>query len=169
MKKSILLLGALLAHAGLALAVVNINSATKDQLQELHGIGATKAQAIIDYRQKNGPFKSVDDIKKVDGIGDATLQQIRKELVLSGRTTGVGKPAEAVRAVTPQEKASEAKVAKAAADEKAAKAAKANANAKPPSPDSQPAEKKPAPAPSAPAKKVDDKKPDAKKPDDNKK
>jgi competence protein ComEA len=167
MKKSILLLGALLAHAGLALAVVNINSATKDQLQELHGIGATKAQAIIDYRQKNGPFKSVDDIKKVDGIGDATLQQIRKELVLSGRTTGVGKPAEAVRAVTPQEKASEAKGAKAAADEKAAKAAKANAN--PPSTDSKPAEKKPAPAPSAPAKKVDDKKPDAKKPDDNKK
>lgn len=94
MKKVALLFAALLAYTGLAFAVVNINSATQEQLATLEGIGPVKAQAIIDYRKKNGPFKKVDDIKKVDGIGDATFNAIKKDLVLSGTTTGAGKPAE---------------------------------------------------------------------------
>ena len=94
MKKVALLFAALLAYTGLAFAVVNINSATQEQLATLDGIGPVKAQAIIDYRKKNGPFKKIDDIKKVDGIGDATFNAIKKDLVLSGTTTGAGKPAE---------------------------------------------------------------------------
>ena len=57
MRKLIGLLVALLAYAGLAFAGININSATQEQLETLNGIGPVKAQAIIDYRKKNGPFK----------------------------------------------------------------------------------------------------------------
>jgi competence protein ComEA len=114
MKKVALLFAALLAYTGLAFAVVNINSASKEQLETLDGVGPVKAQAIIDYRKKNGPFKKVEDIKKVDGIGDATFNSIKKDLVLSGTTTGAGKPAE-----KKAEKAAD-KVEKKAADTKAA-------------------------------------------------
>ena len=94
MKRIVLFLAALFAYAGLALAAINVNTASKEQLEALDGIGPVKAQAIIDYRKKNGPFKSVEDVKKVDGIGDATYDQIKGDLVTKGTTTGVGKPAE---------------------------------------------------------------------------
>ncbi|MDO9535637.1 MAG: helix-hairpin-helix domain-containing protein [Bacillota bacterium] len=56
---------------------VNINRANKSQLESLPGIGAVKAQSILDYREKNGPFHSVDEIVKVTGIGDKTLEGLR--------------------------------------------------------------------------------------------
>ncbi len=86
MKRIIGLFLALIAYAGIAFAAVNINSATKEQLESLDGIGPVKAQAIIDYRKKNGPFKSLEDVKKVDGVGDATFEKIRKDIALSGTT-----------------------------------------------------------------------------------
>jgi competence protein ComEA len=94
MRKAALLFAALVAYAGAALAVVNINSASQKQLEQLEGVGPAKAKAIIEYRKKNGPFKSTEDIRKVDGIGDATYEKIKGDLVLSGTTTGPGKPAE---------------------------------------------------------------------------
>jgi competence protein ComEA len=94
MKKMLVLLAALLAYAGMAFAVVNINSASQKQLEELPGVGPAKAKAIIDYRKKNGPFKTTEDLKKVDGIGDATYDKIKGDLVTSGTTTGVGKAPE---------------------------------------------------------------------------
>src|SRR5215207_3253144 len=87
MKRIALLFAVLLAWAGMALAAVNINSATKEQLETLNGIGPVKAQAIIDYRARNGRFKSLEDIKNVDGIGDATFEKIRRDIALSGTTT----------------------------------------------------------------------------------
>src|SRR5512141_3060751 len=87
MKKIALLFAALLAYMGLAFAAVNVNSATREQLESLNGIGPVKAQAIIDYRAKNGPFRSLEDLKKVDGIGDATFDKIRGDVSLSGTTT----------------------------------------------------------------------------------
>lgn len=104
MKKASMLLAALLAYAGMALAVVNINSASQKQLEELPGVGPAKAKAIIDYRKKHGPFKAVEDIKKVDGIGDATYEQIKGDLVTKGTTTGVGKAAEKKDAAKPDAK-----------------------------------------------------------------
>ncbi len=56
---------------------VNINLATKSELMKLNGIGESKAQKIIDYRNKNGLFKSIEDIKKVSGIGDAIYGKIK--------------------------------------------------------------------------------------------
>ena len=104
MKRIIGVFLALLAFAGIAFAGVNINSATQEQLESLDGIGPVKAQAIIDYRKKNGPFKSLEDVKKVDGIGDATYDKIRKDIMLSG-TTKVNAPAaaEPKKAAAPKE------------------------------------------------------------------
>jgi competence protein ComEA len=93
MKRVALLFAALLAYAGLAFAAVNINSATKEQLESLDGVGPVKAQAIIDYRKKNGPFKKLEDVKNVDGIGEATYDKIKGNIQLSG-TTKIDKPAD---------------------------------------------------------------------------
>lgn len=56
---------------------VNINTANEQELQTLPGIGQVFSQRIIQYREANGPFKSIEDIKKVEGIGDGRFQQIK--------------------------------------------------------------------------------------------
>lgn len=66
--------------------MVNINTASKEQLKALKGIGDTRAQDIIDYRKKNGDFKSVDELEKVKGIGPGSMKQIRANIAVSGNT-----------------------------------------------------------------------------------
>lgn len=61
---------------------VSLNSASVEQLQQLTGVGAKKAQAIIAYRNQNGGFKSIDDLKKVKGIGEKLFEQNRARLSL---------------------------------------------------------------------------------------
>lgn len=61
---------------------VSINSATLEQLDTLPGIGAAKAQDIITYREQNGPFTTIEDLKKVSGIGDTLFAQIKDYLTL---------------------------------------------------------------------------------------
>ncbi|NMC60449.1 MAG: hypothetical protein GYA51_13850 [Candidatus Methanofastidiosa archaeon] len=56
---------------------ININKANLEQLMALPGIGEVKAQAIIDYRTKNGPFKSIQEIMNVTGIGEKTFEKIQ--------------------------------------------------------------------------------------------
>lgn len=65
------------AVAGVA-GLINVNSATPTELEELPGVGEVIAQAIVDYRTENGPFDSVDQLLDVSGIGDATLENIRE-------------------------------------------------------------------------------------------
>lgn len=61
---------------------VNINTADIETLQTLTGIGEVKAQAIIDYRNKNGGFKTLEDIKNVSGIGDSVYEKIKDNITL---------------------------------------------------------------------------------------
>ncbi len=56
--------------------IVNINSASQDELETLPGIGPVTAQKIIEYRQSNGDFSSIEGIQKVSGIGPATFDKI---------------------------------------------------------------------------------------------
>ena len=66
---------------------ININTATAEQLVLLPGLGKKTADAVIEYRTKNGNFKAVDDITKVKGIGAKKLEKIKSYLVLEGETT----------------------------------------------------------------------------------
>lgn len=73
---------------------VDINSATAAQLADgLQGIGAKKAEAIVNYRQKHGAFKSIDDLKNVKGIGDKLVDRNRKNLSVSAKVKAAAKGA----------------------------------------------------------------------------
>lgn len=61
---------------------ININTADEAQLTTLTGIGATRAQAIIAYREENGPFAAIEDIMNVQGIKEGTLAKIKDEIVV---------------------------------------------------------------------------------------
>lgn len=62
--------------------LVNINTATVAELTTVSGIGTSRAQAIIDYREQNGVFGSIDDIKKVDGIKDGLFSKIKDKITI---------------------------------------------------------------------------------------
>lgn len=60
--------------------MVNINSATLEELKTLNGVGDAKANGIIEYREKNGGFTSIDQIKEVDGIGEKMFEKIKDKI-----------------------------------------------------------------------------------------
>jgi competence protein ComEA len=61
---------------------ININSATLDDLQKLPRIGPKVAQRILDFRKQNGPFKRVEDLMKVKGIGEKTFTQLKEQITV---------------------------------------------------------------------------------------
>ena len=79
---------ALLAAPTLALAgPVDVNTADAETISaELTGIGLVKAQAIVDYRKKHGPFRSADDLSLVKGIGERTVEMNRSDIKVSTKT-----------------------------------------------------------------------------------
>jgi len=102
-------------------AKVNINSATKEQLESLMGVGPVRAQAIVDYRTHNGPFQSLDQLKNVDGVGTGVYELIKSDISLSGATTTDNKSAaqkEGEKA-DKKEKVAKGKAKKAAGEEQA--------------------------------------------------
>jgi competence protein ComEA len=93
MKKLLLVLAIWFTVMGTAMAVVNINTATKEELTTLKGVGEKRAQEIIDYRKKNGDFKSVDELEKVPGVGPGLMKQIRSQVTVTGKTS-IDKPSD---------------------------------------------------------------------------
>ena len=63
-------------------SIISINTASESELTTLDGIGPSKAKAIIEYRNANGPFKTIEDIKKVSGIGDAAFEKIKNRITV---------------------------------------------------------------------------------------
>jgi competence protein ComEA len=57
--------------------LVNINSADSSELETLPGIGPAKSSAIIEYREKNGPFKTIEELKNISGIGEKTFEKLK--------------------------------------------------------------------------------------------
>jgi len=72
-----------------AAAVVNINTATAAEFEALPGIGAKTAARIVEYRQKNGPFKKVEELMNVRGLGEKNFLKLKAQL-----TIGATKPAD---------------------------------------------------------------------------
>lgn len=61
-------------------SLLDLNTATLEQLQALPDIGPTRAQSILDYRAQNGPFQSVEELAAVEGIGAGLLEQLREHV-----------------------------------------------------------------------------------------
>ncbi len=69
------------------MGLVNINQASEEELQELQGIGPVLAKRIVEYRQANGSFERLEDLKNVTGIGDKTFEKFRHQITLSRTDT----------------------------------------------------------------------------------
>lgn len=63
-------------------ALVNINTATLEDLQNISGVGPSKAEAIIAYREENGRFQAIEDITKVSGIGEKSFEKIKSSITV---------------------------------------------------------------------------------------
>ena len=75
--------------AGLAAPpMVNINTALATQLEALPGVGPVTAARIIEYREKNGPFKKIEELMNVRGMGEKTFLKLRPQLTIAAPKTG---------------------------------------------------------------------------------
>jgi comEA protein len=66
--------------------VLNLNTATATDLQELPGIGAKTAARIVDYRQKNGPFKKIEELMNVQGVGEKSFLKLRSQITVGSKS-----------------------------------------------------------------------------------
>jgi comEA protein len=85
-------LGLALAALGAAEArqlqgVVNVNTASVEELQLLPGVGEARARAIVDLRKQRGGLKSMEDLLAVKGIGEASLERLRPHVAFDGKST----------------------------------------------------------------------------------
>jgi competence protein ComEA len=92
MKQLVLIVTLLFLFTGAAFAAVNINTASQSELESLQGIGPAKAKAIIEYREENGAFASIDDLAKVDGVGPGILKQIRDAVTVAAKQNAEAPP-----------------------------------------------------------------------------
>lgn len=80
---SALILGLVFALSALAAGKVNINSASAEEIAAaLNGVGLSKAEKIVEYRQQNGPFEHIDELVNVKGIGLRTVDRNREAISL---------------------------------------------------------------------------------------
>src|SRR5687768_3513933 len=78
---------ALVASLGTALAAININTASQQELESLRGVSPENAKAIIAHRQKNGPFKTLRDVEKVPGLTKEGVARVRSDISFSGKSS----------------------------------------------------------------------------------
>ncbi|MDD5471284.1 MAG: helix-hairpin-helix domain-containing protein [Sideroxydans sp.] len=82
MKKLLLSLLVLL-FSGSLYAAVDLNTASVEELRAVKGIGASKAEAIVQHRKQHGPFKRVEELDQVKGFGKKTVERLRSEFTVS--------------------------------------------------------------------------------------
>jgi competence protein ComEA len=73
------------ATASKSPAIVNLNTATASELATLPGIGERTAARIIEYRQKNGPFKKIEELMNVQGIGEKSFLKLKPQLTVAAK------------------------------------------------------------------------------------
>jgi len=71
-----------------AWAALDLNKATQSELESVKGIGPAKAKAIVEYREKNGAFKSMDDLAQVKGFGKATVAKLKDQVTVGEAAVG---------------------------------------------------------------------------------
>jgi competence protein ComEA len=71
---------------GGAKPAINLNTATVDQLEELPGVGRATAERILEYRQKNGGFKKIEELMNVKGIGEKSFLKLKPLIVVQTKT-----------------------------------------------------------------------------------
>ena len=82
--KILTVLGLLMVSAASFAGQVDVNTADAETISaELNGVGLSKAKAIVEYREKHGPFRSVDDLSLVKGIGERTVEKNRSDIKVS--------------------------------------------------------------------------------------
>jgi competence protein ComEA len=98
----------LLENAGVPKDAIDLNTADVVELRLVPGIGENMAKRIIAHRQAKGPFRSLDDLRQVKGIGPATLQRIRLYLRIAASTQTAAPPPRVVRRAAPEQPVVEA-------------------------------------------------------------
>jgi len=71
-----------------AIGVVNINTASAAELEALPGVGAKTAARIVEYRQKNGPFKKVEELMNVRGVGEKNFLKLKPQITVTAKSEG---------------------------------------------------------------------------------
>jgi competence protein ComEA len=93
MKRSLLPALALALFAHTSFAAVNLNTAGKEELVTVSGVGPATAQAILDYRAQHGSFKSVDELKSIKGFGTKRFEKLKPEFTVGGAAPKGAAPA----------------------------------------------------------------------------
>jgi len=73
-------------------AIVNLNTASANDLEGLPGIGAKTAARIVEYRQKNGPFKKIEELMNVRGVGEKNFLKLKSQISVGGAKTEHDRP-----------------------------------------------------------------------------
>jgi competence protein ComEA len=76
------------SKAAVTSAIVNINTASASDLEALPGIGAKTAARIVEYRQKNGPFKKIEELMNVRGVGEKNFLKLKPQITIASKPEG---------------------------------------------------------------------------------